>query len=37
MRQSPDRARVVRRMCKYVVRTVTQTPYRIVDLNATTP
>jgi hypothetical protein len=37
MRQSPDRARVVRRMCKFVARTVTQTPYRIVDLNATTP
>ncbi len=37
MRQSPDPARVVRRMCKFVARTVTQTPYRIVDLNATTP
>jgi Protein of unknown function (DUF707) len=35
MRQSPDRGRVVRRMCKLIARTVTQTPYRIVDLNAT--
>ncbi len=37
MRQSPDRGRVVRRICKFIARTITQTPYRIVDLNATSP
>jgi len=34
MGQSPDRGGVVRRMCKFIARTLTQTPCRIVDLNA---
>ena len=34
MRQSPDRGRGVRRTCKSVAHTLSQTPYRIVDLNA---
>lgn len=35
LRQSPDRHLVVRRICTFIVRTITQTPHRIVDLNAT--
>ena len=33
MRHSPDPGRVVRRMCRFIVRPLTQTPYRVVDLN----
>ena len=33
MRHSPDPGRVVRRMCRFIARPLTQTPYRVVDLN----
>ncbi len=32
LRYSPDRARVIRRVGKFVLRTATQRPYRIVDM-----
>jgi len=35
MRQTPDRGRVVRQMCKFFTRPLIQTPYWIADLNAT--
>jgi len=35
MRQSSDRGRVVCRMCKFITGPLTQAPYRIADLNAT--
>lgn len=35
MRQSPDRGRVVRWMCQFIARTLTQPPCQLVDLNAT--
>ena len=34
-RQSPHCGRIVRRMCKFITRPLTQTPYRLADLNAT--
>ena len=35
MRQTPDRGRIVRRMCNLITRPLTQMPYWIADLNAT--
>jgi len=35
MRQSPHRGRIVRRTCTFITRPLTQTPYRLADLNAT--
>ena len=35
MPQTSDRRRVTRRMCKFITPPLTQSPYRLADLNAT--